>query len=110
MAEQLSSDELVKAVARVSITSGALLSLLHLCDSLFPIGGFAYSDGLEAAAAGRDGILPAAAAASLLRACLYTCLGDTIGRLEGPIAWESWTAVHQRELQTLSLLCGVGFA
>jgi urease accessory protein UreF len=26
------------------------LELLHLCDSLFPIGGFAYSDGLEAAA------------------------------------------------------------
>ena len=30
----------------------ALLSLLHLCDSLFPIGSFAYSDGLESAAAG----------------------------------------------------------
>ena len=29
----------------------ALLSLLHLCDSLFPIGSFAYSDGLESAAA-----------------------------------------------------------
>ena len=28
-----------------------LLSLLHLCDSLFPIGSFAYSDGLESAAA-----------------------------------------------------------
>ena len=26
------------------------LRLLHLCDSLFPLGGFAYSDGLEAAA------------------------------------------------------------
>ncbi len=30
-----------------------LLALLHLCDSLFPIGGFAYSDGLEAATASR---------------------------------------------------------
>ena len=29
----------------------ALLALLHLCDSLFPIGSFAYSDGLESAAA-----------------------------------------------------------
>ena len=29
------------------------LELLHLCDSLFPIGAFAYSDGLEAAAAVR---------------------------------------------------------
>ncbi len=26
-----------------------LLALLHLCDSLFPIGAFAYSDGLESA-------------------------------------------------------------
>ena len=26
-----------------------LLSLLHLCDSLFPIGSFGYSDGLESA-------------------------------------------------------------
>ena len=26
-----------------------LLALLHLCDSLFPLGGFGYSDGLEAA-------------------------------------------------------------
>jgi urease accessory protein len=30
-----------------------LLPLLHLCDSLFPIGGFSYSDGLEAAASVR---------------------------------------------------------
>lgn len=30
---------------------GGLIALLHLCDSLFPIGSFAHSDGLEAAAA-----------------------------------------------------------
>ena len=31
------------------LTPRPLLALLHLCDSLFPIGGFGYSDGLEAA-------------------------------------------------------------
>src|SRR5207253_6690271 len=28
-------------------TPPLIVKLLHLCDSLFPIGGFAYSDGLE---------------------------------------------------------------
>ena len=81
-----------------------IVKLLHLCDSLFPIGGFAHSDGLEAAAAGRDGIRPDAAAASLLRAWLDTCLDETIGRLEGPTVWQAWTAFHQRDWQTLTLL------
>jgi len=79
-----------------------IVKLLHLCDSLFPIGGFAYSDGLEAAAAGRDGIRPDAAAASLLRAWLDTCLDETIGRLEGPTVWQAWTAFHQRDWQRRS--------
>ena len=35
----------------------SLLSLLHLCDSLFPTGGFAHSDGLEAATARRAGVI-----------------------------------------------------
>ena len=35
-----------------TMLSRPLLALLHLCDSLFPIGGFGYSDGLEAATAG----------------------------------------------------------
>src|SRR6202007_1073357 len=37
-----------------------LLALLHLCDSLFPIGAFGYSDGLEAATAAGLGHTPAA--------------------------------------------------
>src|SRR5262249_60697355 len=37
--------------------SRPLLALLHLGDSLFPIGGFGYSDGLEAATAA--GLVPA---------------------------------------------------
>src|SRR6185503_8361644 len=31
------------------VNGAPLLALLHLCDSLFPLGGFAHSDGLEAA-------------------------------------------------------------
>ena len=34
-----------------TMVSRPLLALLHLCDSLFPIGSFGYSDGLEAATA-----------------------------------------------------------
>jgi hypothetical protein len=36
-----------------------LLALLHVSDSLFPIGGFGYSDGLEAATAAGLGETPA---------------------------------------------------
>ena len=41
----------------------SLLSLLHLCDSLFPIGGFSYSDGLESATYVGSGFLSAEALA-----------------------------------------------
>lgn len=64
-----------------------MLRLLHLCDSLFPIGGFAYSDGLETATvrglvADLDG----------LRAWVDVCLDETFGRLEGPAVWQAWSA------------------
>jgi urease accessory protein len=56
-----------------------LVMLLHVCDSLFPTGGFAHSDGLEAAtAAGR------VTSARDLGDWLDVCLDETIGRLEGP--------------------------
>ena len=64
------------------------LELLHLCDSLFPIGGFAYSDGLERATS--DGTIADAAG---LQAWLEAVLDDTIGRLEGPAVWHAWRAV-----------------
>src|SRR5262249_60943738 len=35
----------------IETTTRPLVALLHICDSLFPIGGFGYSDGLEAATA-----------------------------------------------------------
>ena len=53
------------------------LSLLHLCDSLFPTGSFTYSDGLEWAARDvRNG--------AGLRQWLDVCLNDTFRRSDGP--------------------------
>jgi urease accessory protein len=72
------------------------LELLHFCDSLFPIGGFAYSDGLETAAStGR------VADAATLRAWLEAALDDTIGRMEGPAVWRGWRACHEDDFDTL---------
>jgi urease accessory protein len=72
------------------------LELLHLCDSLFPIGGFAYSDGLERATS--DGTISDAAG---LQAWLDSVLGDTIGRLEGPAVWRAWRAVAEGDVAAM---------
>jgi urease accessory protein len=66
------------------------LRLMHLCDSLFPVGAFAYSDGLEAAVAG--GLVRGAAG---LREWMATCLDDTIARCEAPAAAVAWAAVSE---------------
>ena len=71
------------------------LRLLHLCDSLFPLGGFAHSDGLEAAAA-------AGIEAGGLRQWLDLCLDETIGRLEGPGLWQAWPAFHDANWDALA--------
>ena len=55
------------------------LELLHLCDSLFPIGSFGYSDGLESAV-DAGGV----ATTDDLRAWLDVCLDETLGRNDGP--------------------------
>ena len=60
-------------------TGGRLLRLLHLCDSLFPTGGFAHSDGLEAATAA--GLV---ATAADLRQWMDACLDEILGRSDGP--------------------------
>ena len=65
-----------------------LLALLHLCDSLFPLGGFAHSDGLEAATTSG-----AIATALDLRSWVDACLMENLGRSEGPavnLAWETF--------------------
>ena len=63
----------------------SLLHLLHLTDSLFPIGGFGYSDGLETAA--RQMRTP-----DDLRGWLDVCVEETFARFEGPAVARAWTA------------------
>jgi urease accessory protein len=75
------------------------LALLHVCDSLFPIGAFAYSDGLESATS--DGRIGTGAD---LRAWLDACLDETIGRLEGPAVWQAWIAVRDADWSALEAL------
>jgi urease accessory protein len=75
------------------------LALLHLCDALFPIGAFAYSDGLESATS--DGRV---ATPDDLRGWLDACLDETVGRLEGPAVWQAWMAVCDGDWPTLERL------
>lgn len=72
-----------------------MLKLLHLCDSLFPIGSFGYSDGLETAAA---------CDRFDLRAWLDVCLDETLGRFEGPIVWRAHRAFGAGDRVALSRL------
>jgi urease accessory protein len=82
-----------------AVMAGPLLSLLHLCDSLFPIGAFAHSDGLEAAtAAGLVGT------GDDLQLWLGACLDETLGRCEGPavlLAWRAAAEGNEPELREL---------
>jgi len=75
------------------------LAVLHLCDSLFPIGAFAHSDGLESVTA--DGRI---ASADDLRDWLAVCLDDSIGRLEGPAVWRAWSAARDGDALALAAL------
>jgi urease accessory protein len=76
------------------------LELLHLCDSLFPVGGFAYSDGLEGATAA---LRPETTHESVehLGAWLGAVLDDTIERLEGPAVWQAWRAIQEDAVTAL---------
>jgi len=79
------------------------LALLHLCDSLFPTGAFAYSDGLESASAkwlAGDGATPG----TLLAEWLDAVLDESIGRLEGPAVWQAWLAVVDGDWPALAAL------
>jgi len=77
----------------------AALALMHLCDSSFPIGAFAYSDGLETATA-----TGAVATAIDLRAWIEVCLDETLGRMEGPAVWQAWPAFRGGDWETLVAL------
>jgi urease accessory protein len=76
-----------------------MLPLLHLCDSLFPIGGFAHSDGLESATS-----VGSIADADALRDWLDVGLDDTFGRLEGPAVWRAWSMFHEEQWEALQEL------
>jgi urease accessory protein len=76
--------------------SGPLLALLHLCDSLFPIGGFGYSDGLETVTAAGLVRTPAD-----LQAWLDVCLDEVVGRSDGPAAMCAWSAFDRQDWEAL---------
>jgi urease accessory protein len=69
---------------------------LHLCDSLFPVGGFGYSDGLEAATAAGLAQSPAD-----LHAWLDVCLDEAVGRMDGPVALQAWSAFDRQDWEAL---------
>lgn len=76
-----------------------LLALLHLCDSLFPLGGFGYSDGLEAATTAGLVRTPGD-----LGAWLDVCLDETIGRADGPAVIQAGTAWRRNDGTALATL------
>jgi urease accessory protein len=73
-----------------------LLALLHLCDSLFPIGSFGYSDGLEVATTAGLVEKPAD-----LQAWLDVSLDEVVGRMEGPAVLRAWSEFEQRDWEAL---------
>ncbi len=80
-------------------TDGQLLALLHVCDSLFPTGGFAHSDGLEAATSA--GFVSTVAD---LHGWMNVCLDENLGRLEAPTVWlalRAWRMGLDGELEAL---------
>src|SRR5437773_2193032 len=76
-----------------------LVVLLHLCDSLFPIGSFAHSDGLEAATTQRR-----IETAADLRAWIEVTLSETLCRLEGPAVARAWEAFVHNQFTALAAM------
>jgi urease accessory protein len=86
-------------VALGTLAPGTLLRLLHLCDTLFPLGGFAYSDGLETAtSSGEIHDSPS------LSDWLNVVLTETFVRTDGPAVWRAWTLVHAEAWDSLGAL------
>ncbi len=75
------------------------LALLHLCDSAFPLGAFAYSDGLEWATS-----VGLVAKVDDLSAWMDAVLEETFARLEGPAVWEAWAAARRADKVALIAL------
>jgi urease accessory protein len=83
----------------VIMSDSALLSLLHLCDSLFPTGGYAHSDGLEAAASSG-----AVADAATFREWMETLLHDSLAHMDGPAVLLAWEYFAERRWNALGAL------
>jgi urease accessory protein len=73
-----------------------LLTLLHLCDSLFPLGAFAHSDGLEAATVSGEVATP-----DDLREWMNAIRDETLARCDGPAVRMAWTAMGAGALDDL---------
>jgi urease accessory protein len=70
-----------------------------MCDSLFPIGGFGYSDGLEAATS--SGVV---STSEDLAAWIDVCLDETLGRSDGPTLVGALAAFAARDWESLAAL------
>jgi urease accessory protein len=77
----------------------ALLSLLHLCDSAFPTGGFAHSDGLEAAICAGT-----IANAADLRAWMESNLTESLTNCDAAAVAAAWDAVARGDHVMLARL------
>jgi len=79
--------------------SGSVVTLLQLCDSLFPVGGFAHSDGLEAATAA-DAITNV----SELTAWMEAVLDGVLACCDGPAVLGAWEAFDTADWPRLGAL------
>jgi urease accessory protein len=87
------------------VAEQSLLALLHLCDSLFPTGAFAQSDGLEGATA--SGLITNARD---LREWMTVSLREVFARLEGPVVRDAWSAFAAGEWQCLMAVDAEAYA
>ena len=77
--------------------TGNLVALLHLSDSLFPIGSFSHSDGLEAATSQQHIGTP-----SDLEGWMTAMLSGALRRLEAPAVARAWQAFDTARFDRLS--------
>jgi urease accessory protein len=85
--------------------SDQLVVLLHLCDSLFPLGSFAHSDGLEAATSRGEIQTPRD-----LCGWIDVTLTEGLRRVDGPALARAWAAVTHGQFDALADLDDEVFA
>src|SRR5216684_4828229 len=85
----------------IAIRVNHVFEILHLCDSLFPIGGFSHSDGLEAATA-----TGAVKTAADLHAWMDACLHETLANCDGPAMWRAWHGFTEGRWEDIAALDG----